>query len=203
MRLWPPNAPLPLDLDLHAQRVGETPALLESVLAGHGPPGRWIVVEEGGARALRQADGDPTGIRFPIALVRDCVCADAAVRVRYRYAGGEFDRAAGIVLRYRDPGNYLVARVNAIENDLRIFRTVNGVRRTLPGARVEIPPDDGAWHTIEFRAEGPKLTATFDGKATAASYDTYLTRGRVGLWTKSDSVTDFADLTVGLPEAAK
>jgi hypothetical protein len=56
-----PAPPLPLHLDLAADRVGETPALLEAVLAGHGRPGRWIVVEEAGARAIRQADGDPTG----------------------------------------------------------------------------------------------------------------------------------------------
>jgi len=195
-----PAPPLPLTLDLASDRVGGPASLIESVLAGHGRPGKWIVAEEDGNRSLRQADGDPTGIRFPIALVKDLVCKDAVVTVRVRLTGGDFDRAGGVVLRYRDTGNYLVARVNATENDLRIFRVANGIRRTLPGGRVEIPKDDGNWHTLVFRAEGPKLTAIYDGKATAESYDTYLTRGQVGLWTKSDSVSDFAGLHVAGPE---
>jgi len=198
-----PGAPLPLKLDLASDGMGEVPSGIETVLAGHGRPGKWIVAEAEKARVLRQADGDPTGIRFPIALVRDLVCADAVVTVRLRLTAGDFDKAGGVVLRYRDTGNYLVARINATENDLRIFRVANGIRRTLPGGRVEIPADDGAWHTLEFRAEGPKLTATLDGKATAMSYDTYLARGRVGLWTKSDSVSDFADLAVEAPEAPR
>jgi hypothetical protein len=196
-----PAPPLPLALDLMSDGIGDTPKGIECILAGHGRPGKWIVADADGKRALRQADGDPTGIRFPIALVKGLICADAVATVRLRLAGGDFDRAAGVVLRYRDTGNYLVARVNATENDLRIFRVANGIRRTLPGGRVEIPKDDGKWHTLVFRAEGPRLVATYDGKFESASYDTYLTRGAVGLWTKSDSVSDFADLEVKEPEA--
>jgi len=193
--------PKPVTLPFTDATPGETPALLEGVLAGHGQPGRWIVVESAdGGRALRQAEADRTGIRFPIVLVRDLDCADATVRVRFRYEAGDVDRAAGVVLRFRDKGNYLVARANAVESDLRIFRVVNGLRRTLPGARAEAVTGDGKWHTLEFRAEGPKVTAVLDGTATVTSYDTYLRRGRVGLWTKSDSVTDFDDLAVVDPK---
>jgi hypothetical protein len=31
------------------------------------------------------------------------------------------------------------------------------------------------------------------------SYDTYFFHGRVGVWTKSDSVTDFDDLSFRVP----
>jgi len=189
----------PARLSFDRADSGSTPKAIEAVLSGHGRPGRWIVVAEGDAAWLRQAEGDRTGIRFPLALVRDFDSDDAIVKVRFRYAGGEQDRCAGIVLRYRGPGNYLVARVNATEKDLRIFRVVNGVRRTLPGARAETPAGDDEWHTLEFRAEGAKLTAVLDGEVSTTSYDTFLRRGRVGLWTKSDSVTDFDDLDVALP----
>jgi hypothetical protein len=77
------------------------------------------------------------------------------------------------------------------------------VRRTLPGARAETPAGDDAWHRLEFRAEGAKLTAVLDGDVTTTSYDTYLRRGGVGLWRKSDSVTDFDDLDVALPAKPK
>jgi len=187
--------PSPAALDFEGEPPGSLPALLESVLSGHGLPPRWIVVSDAGGARLRQDAADRTGIRFPMALVRDFAARDVAASVRFRFVGGAQDRAAGVVLRYRDPGNYLVARCNAVEGDLRIFRTANGVRRTLPGAIVRAEIGDEAWHTLTFRAEGPKLTATVDGKATATSYDTFLGAGRVGLWTKSDAVSDFDDLS--------
>ena len=177
---------------------GILPDELEPVLGGHGAPGRWTLLGTAPERFVRQEADDPTGIRFPMALVRGVHEADVVLRVRFRIAGGRIDRAAGLVLRWQDPGNYLVARVNTVEGDLRIFRTVNGLRRTLPGTTLKLPPtaDDAAWRTLEFRAEGPRLTATVDGTSTVSSYDTYLPAGRVGLWTKSDSVTDFDDLRV-------
>jgi len=121
------------------------------------------------------------------------------VTVRLRLVAGDVDRAGGIVMRYHDVGNYLVARVNAAEGDLRIFRVVNGIRRTLPGAILRLPIDDSEWHTLELRAEGAELTARVDGGEPVRSYDTYLRRGRVGLWTKADAVTEFDDLSVRAP----
>ncbi len=192
----PPSLGAPRAFDFEKDAEGGAPAGLESLLGGHGSAPRWIVTADAGGRFLRQDDGDPTGIRFPLALVRGFEASDAVARVRFRYAGGQVDKAAGIVLRFKDPANYLVARVNAAEADLRIFRVANGLRRTLPGSRVEAPCDDDRWHVLEFRAEGPKVTATLDGKVTSTSYDTYFLRGRAGLWTKSDSRTDFDDWTV-------
>jgi hypothetical protein len=144
-------------------------------------------------------------VRFPMLIARDWTANDVVARVRFRYAGGEIDRAGGIVLRFRDPGNYLVARANAAEGDLRIFRVVNGDRRTLPGAIAKGATDDDQWHTLEFRAEGSQLTAILDGTFKATACDTFFTGGRVVLWTKYDIKTEFDDLhaealTSPLPE---
>jgi len=190
-----PTTTAPVALDFESDALGETPALLETFLGGHGKPGRWITASLAGApgRVLRQDDADKTGIRFPIALVKGVDFADAFARVRFRYASGSIDRAAGIVLRYQDPANYLVARANALETDVRIFRVANGVRKTLPGGIAKVETDGGGWHTLEFRAVGPQLVATVDGTATATAWDSYFMRGRVGLWTKSDGVSEFDD----------
>lgn len=164
------------------------------VLGGHGAPSHWVVGGDAGARCLRQASEDRTGIHFPMAIAHEFFGDDVAATARMRYVGGKVDRAGGIVLRYRDPGNYYVARVNAAEGDLRIFRVANGIRRTLPGGIVKAPTDDGAWHTLEFRIQGSVLTATLDGAHTATAYDSYFLKGRAGLWTKSDSLTEFDDV---------
>jgi hypothetical protein len=174
--------------------LGVMPANLVSALGGHGLPPRWIAAPNDGGRCLRQDSADRAGIHFPMALARGFEAHDVVGRVRLHYAGGEVDRAGGVVLRYHDAGNYYVARVNAAEGDLRIFRVANGVRRTLPGGKVMGATDDAEWHTLEFRAEGSKLTATLDGKFTAVAYDSYFLQGGAGVWTKSDSITEFDDL---------
>ncbi|HTF88881.1 MAG TPA: PDZ domain-containing protein [Planctomycetota bacterium] len=186
----------PQKFDFESDATDTLPVAFDSWLGGHGQAPRWIVTSSDHSRILRQASTDKTGIHFPMAIVRDWTASDAVIRVRFRYAGDRIDRAAGVVLRWRDANNYLVARANAAEGDLRIFRVVNGDRRTLPGAIVKGATDDGAWHTLEFRAEGPKLTAVLDGKFETSSYDTYFRAGRAGVWTKSDSISEFDELEI-------
>ncbi len=190
------SPPAPLDFTFEDGAVGTLPSALESLLGGHGRFGAWQIIESGKGHALTQDDADKTGVRFPMLIARDWTANDAVARVRFRYAGGDIDRAAGVVLRFRDPGNYLVARANAAEGDLRIFRTVNGDRRTLPGAIAKGATDDDQWHTLEFRVDGANLTAILDGTIKATAQDTFFIGGRAGLWTKSDSRTEFDDLHV-------
>ena len=188
----PPPSREPFALELAQLAPGSPPPHCRSALGGHGRPGHWMVALDGPQRVLRQDEADPTGIRFPLLLAEGFDAADVVASVRLRYVAGEIDKAGGIVLRYRDPGNYYVARVNAAEGDLRIFRVCNGQRRTLPGGIAKGATDDGAWHTLEFRIEGSRLSATLDGKVTATAWDSFFLRGGAGLWTKSDSITEFA-----------
>ena len=192
----PEVARTPRAYDFQDVTAAAWPEALEPVLGGHGNPPRFVGRREGEQVFLRQEDGDPTGIRFPMALVRRFWSPDVVVRVRFRLAGGRQDQAAGIVIRGQNEYTYLVARANAVEGDLRIFRAAHGLRRTLPGARGLVSVGDGAWHTLEVRAEGPKITARVDDGPEVVGYDTYVRGGRVGLWTKSDAISDFDDLDV-------
>lgn len=191
--LFVPSAE-PFRFDFETAVPGPLPDAFESILGGHGVLPDWRVIAEGGVNFLRQTSGQKTGIHFPMAIVRDFRAADASGTIRFRYQGGVIDRAAGVVLRYQGPGDYLVARVNAAEADLRIFRVAGGRRQTLPGAIAAAPNDDREWHTLSFRAEGVHLTAVYDGRSTAVGVDSYFLRGRAGIWTKSDSVTDIASM---------
>jgi hypothetical protein len=196
-----PFAPhgLPVALDFESDPTGVGSPVLEQLLAGYGEPPRFVVAGDERQHVLRQEAADTTGIRFPMALVRGVDVADVVGHIRFRLVGGAQDRTAGLVLHYQDASNYLVARANAVEGDLRIFRTVDGLRRTLPGGEATVHIDDDAWHTLEFRVEGPKVTATLDGAVTVSSYDTFFLHGGVGLWTKSDAVTEFDDVNFMAP----
>jgi len=190
---------LPVKLDFESDALDATPPSLEQVLGGTGEAPRFVVVRGRGGHVLRQAAPDDMGLRFPMALATGIDAHDVAGRIRFRLVDGAYDRTAGIVLHYEDPSNYLVARVNAVEGDMRIFRTVNGLRRTLPGGATTVGLDDDAWHELEFRVDGHRVSATLDRTISVSSADTYFPRGRVGLWTKADSITEFDDVEFFAP----
>ena len=194
---------LPAALDFEGDAPGTLPATLHAALGGTGNAPDWTVVRDGDGAVLRQAAPDGLGLHFPMALVTGVDADDVVARVRFRLVDGAQDRCAGLMLHWQDENNYLVARANAVEGDLRLFRTVDGLRRTLPGGVAQLSGeasiDDDAWHLLEFRAEGPKLTAVLDGKVTVSSYDTFFLHGGVGLWTKADAVTDFDGLDLSRP----
>jgi hypothetical protein len=53
------------------------------------------------------------------------------------------------------------------------------------------------WHTIKLEAAGNHFVIWFDGtKVLDAADDTFKDAGRVGLWTKADSVIQFDDFTI-------
>ena len=59
---------------------------------------------------------------------------------------------------------------------------------------MEVSP--GAWHTLRVDFRGNHFTVTFDGrKAIEWNDDTFKTAGKVGVWTKADSVTEFDDFS--------
>ena len=54
------------------------------------------------------------------------------------------------------------------------------------------------WHTLRVDFEGNEFTVTFDGaKVIEATDQSFPNAGKVGVWTKADSVTLFDDFTYG------
>jgi len=153
--------------------------------------GKWIRRDSGGRPVLAQtAETQP----WAVALLEDQAFSDVDVSVRFRPISGKEDASGGIILRARDGQNYLLVRANALENNFRLYTLINGTPRTLASARVT-EPKLGAWHTLRVTATGPRIQAWLDGAALLDHKDTTYTRGFIGLWTKADSVTEFADLT--------
>src|SRR5499425_1746692 len=153
--------------------------------------GQWLRRPSGGRQVLAQTvETQP----WAVALLEDKKFSDVDVSVRFRPVSGREDASGGIILRAKDGQNYLLVRANALENNFRLYTLINGTRRTLASARVT-EPKLGAWHTLRVTATGPRIPAWLDGAALLDHKDTTYTRGFIGLWTKADSVTEFADLT--------
>jgi hypothetical protein len=129
-----------------------------------------------------------------LCIYEKTVARDVAVEVKYKAISGKVDQAGGIVLRYT-PENYYIARANVLEDNVVLFKTVRGKRSKIEEVPVKVSP--GQWHTLRFEAKGPLLTITLDGKVVIATHDgTFTNPGKVGLWTKADSVSAFSNLKI-------
>jgi len=154
--------------------------------------GKWTYRSSGGRQVLAQvAETQP----WAVALLEDKQFEDVDVTVRFRPISGKEDASGGIIFRAADGRNYLLVRANALENNFRLYTLVNGRRSTIASARVA-EPKLGEWHRIRVVAKGPKIQAYLDDALLLDHEEKHFTRGWVGLWTKADSVTEFADLEV-------
>jgi len=132
---------------------------------------------------------------WAVAVLEDKKFSDADISVRFRPVSGREDASGGIIFRAKDGLNYLLVRANALENNFRLYTIVNGKRSTVASARVT-EPKLGVWHTIRVVAAGPKIQAYLNGAMLLEHQDKTFADGWVGLWTKADSVTEFADLEI-------
>ena len=152
--------------------------------------GRWVRQTSSGRPVLAQTvETQP----WAVALLEDQALGDVDVSVRFRPISGKEDASGGIILRARDGQNYLLLRANALENNFRLYSIVNGRRRTLASAKV-VEPKLRDWHTLRVVATGPRIQAWLDRAPLLDHRDATFTRGWLGLWTKADSITEFADL---------
>jgi hypothetical protein len=130
--------------------------------------------------------------------------ANVDLSVRFRPISGRVDQAAGLVWRYQNEDNYYLVRANALEDNVVVYKVEGGKRTDLPvkgegrtyGKKVDVPT--GQWSTLRIVANGHLFEVYFNGlKLYEVDDATFAQPGRVGVWTKADSVTQFDDLTVG------
>jgi len=118
------------------------------------------------------------------------------VEVEFKPISGKEDQAGGVIWRAKDSNNYYIARANALEDNVTIYHTING-RRTEKN-RTNTKVASNKWHTLRVDFQDNHFTVTFDGKkAIEWDDDTFKEAGKVGVWTKADSVTLFDDFTYG------
>jgi hypothetical protein len=161
----------------------------------------WSVVS--GEWAVEDTPGAPSGKKalvqratkndFNVIVAPPGPCTDVDVSMKFKPISGREDASGGIVFRFAD-GKYYVVRANALEDNFRLYSYDRG-RRQLASASVKVP-SLGQWHTVRLVAVGDQIQAWLDGKMLLEHRDSRFKSGRVGLWTKADSVTAFDDLTI-------
>ncbi|MGZ6124402.1 MAG: hypothetical protein ACXWLR_05555 [Myxococcales bacterium] len=180
-----------------ADVAGQPPRGFEFALTGKGKPGRWVVQAVGdapsGRNVLAQVDGDDTDYRFPIAWTGPEL-KDLHLSVKCKPVAGKGDQGCGIVWRLKDKDNYYIARANALEDNVHLYRVVDGRRNRFEGWNGKVA--SGVWHELAVEMVGDHIQVFFEGKKVIdARDDTFKAAGRFGVWTKADSIVQFDDLT--------
>lgn len=201
-------SPAPQDalvFDFEKDEPGSAPAGFTSALTGGGGPVRWEVRQAesapSGARVVAQLSDDPTNARHPHLVRDDFTAKNVDLSVRFMTLSGEVDASGGLVFRYRDRNNYYVVRANSLEDNVVAYKTENGKRSNIGvkgegdayGVKVEVRHRQ--WSTLRIIARDNLIQVFLnDRKLFEVEDNTFLDAGRVGLWTKADSVTQFDDL---------
>ncbi|MEN9573590.1 MAG: hypothetical protein RL514_1445 [Verrucomicrobiota bacterium] len=197
--------------DFSQMPEGKPPAGFVSVLTGTGAPGDWKVVladaptafqpitpnaPRGGKNGvLAQLSTDVTDERFPALIFADEVFGDFTFTTKFKCVDGKTEQMAGVAFRYQDPKNYYVIRASGLGNNVRFYKFVNGERSAPIGP--EVPIARGVWHELTVECQGNQIRCLLNGKeALPALTDNSFAFGKLGFWTKSDSLSHFADAKV-------
>jgi hypothetical protein len=195
--------------DFAEVRENQAPPGFRSIVTGEGNPGDWRVIMDevpplllalnraapavAKQAVLAQLAQDPTDEHFPLLIYEGGTIDDFTLTTRFKTVKGVGERMAGIAFRIQNPTNYYVVRASSLGNNLRFYKVLNGQRGPLVGPEVPIP--SGVWHELTVECKGNAIRCLLNGKEMITATDKVnpFTSGKIGFWTKSDSVSYFAD----------
>lgn len=201
--LQPPRAEVPISRasanrwDFDSDELDRPPAGFSFARTGGGKLGHWVVQRAEDAptppNVLAQLDADPTDARFPIALADESNFRDLRLAVSCKPISGKIDEACGLIWRVTDANNYYLVRANALEDNVRLYFVKAGSRVQFASWSGRVRAN--AWHRLVVEARADRFVVTFDGAKVLDARDaTFSSAGKVGTWTKADSITLFDSL---------
>ena len=164
------------------------------------PAGEWQVTGSDKApsspHVLAQLQRKGAEHAYKTVLIQGTESDHIALSVKLLPIDGKADMGGGLIWRATDDRNYYLARANPLEQNIRIYRVVKGVRHMLRNSDHIINVHQ--WHQLRVRMEGCNIRVSFDERSVFTLCDDTFMKGRIGLWTKSDAVTHFDDLQLQL-----
>ena len=160
------------------------------------PAGDWKVIKAPQAlsppQVLAQLRDKGAEHNYNLVLVEDTNARDVDLSVSFLPISGKSDMGGGLIWRAQDDRNYYLTRANPLEQNIRVYHVVNGVRKMLKNHDEII--DVRKWHRLHVVNQGCRIQVFYDDKPIFDLCDGTFKHGRIGLWTKSDAVTYFDDL---------
>lgn len=216
----PASAARPIHVDVARDRVGGEPSTFLPMV------GHWVVADEEGKKVVmvdgrEWKRGQPAGgladkaraiygarheefidnvkafAYYPIAVAKGIDnFENGEISLRFMMIGGTLDRCAGVLFNVKPDGDYLTVRFNGTEDNLVLWTFTDGKRSLVKRAPENVPLELGTWHELRIAVHGTKLTGFLDGKPLLDYTLAEPVSGKVGLWSKTDSMTEFSDFTV-------
>ena len=160
------------------------------------PAGDWQVLATDRAKSpphvFAQVMAKGAEHAYKVVLIKEVMAADLNLEVSFLLIKGQADMGGGLIWRAADDRNYYLARANPLEQNIRVYRVVKGVRHLLQNFDQTI--DVRQWHTLRVTHQGCRVNIFYDDKQVFDLCDKTFHDGMIGLWTKSDAVTYFDDL---------
>ena len=160
------------------------------------PAGEWKILKTDRAKSapqvLAQLMGKGFEHAYKVVLINGIMASDVDLQVSFLPIEGKADMGGGLIWRAADDRNYYLTRANPLEQNIRIYRVVKGIRHLLQNFDQTIHMNQ--WHTLHVVTRGCQIQVFYDEKPVFDLCDQTFTTGRIGLWTKSDAVTYFDDL---------
>jgi len=176
-------------------KSGAAPAGWTATQTGSGSA-KWSIEKDDSAPSKPNVLKQSGQATFPVCIKNYTSLKDGFVEVKFKPVAGKEDQAGGVIWRVQDANNYYISRANALEDNVTIYHTINGKRVAFKSINTKVT--SGAWHTLRVDFAGNKFTVTFDGnKVIDATDESFANAGKVGVWTKTDSVTEFDNFTYG------
>ncbi len=189
-----------LVLDFGSAGADQTPPGFTNALAGTGRLGRWRAVADEvpgvtNRTVLAQTSMEVVDERFPLLIYQKLKFDDFVLTTKFKLVEGVVEQMAGIVFRYQDEKSFYVIRASGLGNNVRFYKVVGGIRSQPIGPSVAVA--QGEWHDLKIECRGNKIRAWLNGReAIPELMDTSFAAGRIGFWTKSDSLTRFAETRI-------
>ncbi len=190
----PARAASLFEMSLEDAKTGELPGGWTAAKTGTGSGSVWkVVADSDGKKVLAQTSDQGRDGLFNLCIADSTSFTNLEMSVKFKAVAGKLDQGGGLVWRYRDAGNYYIARMNPLEDNFRVYKVVAGKRIQL--ATADVKAAAGKWHTLRMVQQGDHIECYFNGKKYLdAKDDTFKTAGRIGLWSKADARTYFAEL---------
>ena len=210
----------PVKIDVATEKAGAEPTHFIPIV------GNWIVTKDGSKNVLmvdgRQwKRGDPSGgladkaraiygskhedfidnvkafAYFPYAIAQGVDdFRNGEISMRFQMVDGALDSCAGILFNVKPNGDYLTVRFNGKEDNLVLWTFNKGTRKFVKKGSEDVPLKRKEWYAMKIAVQGTKLEGYLNGKKLLDYALPEAVTGKVGVWSKTDSVSLFDDFTV-------
>ena len=151
--------------------------------------GTWVIRAEPDAPSQPNALCQTGTATYAALSLSETIFTDVSVLVRFKPISGRVDQAAGIIFRIQDQDNYYILRANALEDNVNFYKYAGGQRSGIKDASAKVV--SGQWQELRVEIVGNRMRGFLNGQLVNEATDDSYKAGKVGLWTKADSLTCF------------